>query len=174
MDNQELVRKWHAKYGVPESPTVVMPERERIALRRNLIAEEAREATDVLVAMTLDNVAGKTHAELISELAGELADILVVVYGTAIEFGFDMDDAFRQKMEIVNERMVWDDGEVHRRGDGKVMKNPNYVNPPIQVANASPTTARCECCGITIWAFELPICQTCESIGCGKGDERHA
>lgn len=63
-------------------PTI--PFAKDVGLRRNLIAEEAGE---------FDEAAEKGD---LAEIAKELADILVVVYGAAVTYGIDMEDVWRR------------------------------------------------------------------------------
>ena len=55
----------------------------------------------------------------------ELADILYVVYGYANAMGWDISEALWRVHENNLGRVVQDDGTIHRRDDGKIIKNPN-------------------------------------------------
>ncbi len=55
------------------------------------------------------------------QIASELADLMVVVYGTASVLGIELDDVFREIMRA-NMRKIGDDGRVRRREDGKILK----------------------------------------------------
>lgn len=55
----------------------------------------------------------------------ELADLVYVVYGYARAKGFDLDEAVYRVHENNMARMYQDDGTIHRREDGKIIKNPN-------------------------------------------------
>jgi len=56
----------------------------------------------------------------------ELADLIYVVYGYANIKGWDLDEAiYRVHVNNVG-RMFQPDGTIHRRKDGKVIKNKNY------------------------------------------------
>ena len=62
------------------------------------------------------------------ELADALGDILVVVIGTAIALGLDIEKIMRRIHES-NMSKLGPDGKPIYRKDGKVMKGPNY-HPP--------------------------------------------
>lgn len=56
----------------------------------------------------------------------ELADLVYVIYGYANAKGYDLDNAVR-RVHINNiGRMYQADGTIHRREDGKIIKNPDY------------------------------------------------
>lgn len=56
----------------------------------------------------------------------ELADLVYVIYGYANAKGYDLDNALR-RVHINNiGRMYQSDGTIHRREDGKIIKNPDY------------------------------------------------
>ena len=55
----------------------------------------------------------------------EMADLVYVVYGLAAARGWNMDEAVRRVHENNLGRVVQDDGAIKRRGDGKIIKNPN-------------------------------------------------
>jgi predicted HAD superfamily Cof-like phosphohydrolase len=56
----------------------------------------------------------------------ELADLVYVVYGYANAKGWDLDEAVRRVHENNLGRCIQPDGTVHRRADGKILKNPDY------------------------------------------------
>lgn len=117
MNAQDMVREFHTVFGAPnllgEPPRVVL---ERKDLRFDLITEEVDELYDAL--LMLDIV----------ETADALADIVYVAYGAALEFGIDL-DAVLEEVHRSNMLKTWDDGKVHYREDGKVLKPP-YWEPP--------------------------------------------
>ena len=55
----------------------------------------------------------------------ELADLVYVSFGYADALGWDLDEALRRVHKNNMERCVWPDGTVHKREDGKIMKNPD-------------------------------------------------
>ena len=55
----------------------------------------------------------------------ELADLVYVVYSYANALGYDLDEAIKRVHENNMARMRQDNGEILRRSDGKIIKNPN-------------------------------------------------
>jgi len=60
-----------------------------------------------------------------------LADLLYVIYGYAVTFGWDLDEAFRRVHES-NMSKLGDDGKPIKDNNGKVMKGPNYKRPNLK------------------------------------------
>lgn len=85
------------------------------ALRINLIAEEAVELFEAIASGDL------------ARIAQELADLIVVTYGTAATYGIDLDRALAEVMRANFSKFV--DGQAVRRSDGKVLKGPGYEPP---------------------------------------------
>lgn len=54
----------------------------------------------------------------------ELADLVFVIYGYALSRGWDLNEAFSRVYHNNLKRMVWDDGEIHRDDNGKILKSP--------------------------------------------------
>ncbi len=106
------VLEFHRKLGVPVGDRPGLPAPEVVALRRRLIAEELAE---------LDRAVA--DADLV-EVADALADLLYVVYGTAVSFGIDIRPIF----EEVHRSNVAKAGGA-KREDGKVLK-PDGWQPP--------------------------------------------
>jgi len=88
-------------------------------LRRHLIAEEFKELRDAM------------HQKNMIEVADAIADLLYVVYGTAVAFGINADAVFAE-VHRSNMSKAGEDGKAIRREDGKVMKGPNYSPPDIK------------------------------------------
>ncbi len=88
-------------------------------MRRSLISEEYWEYDRAVDKRDLVN------------LAQELADILYVVYGAALEYGIPLDEVF-DEIHRANMSKLDADGSVLRREDGKVLKGPNYKAPDIE------------------------------------------
>lgn len=99
-----------------------------LALRIKLIKEEVAEALHELEEGLLDQT---YHASLngrfgnLEALAKELADVLVVVYGTAEVLAIPLEDVFNEVMRS-NMSKLGEDGKPIYREDGKVLKGPNY------------------------------------------------
>lgn len=109
VDAQAMVEAFHRMFDivVHRVPTLV-DERTR-ALRARLIEEEFEE---LKAAMEKNDLAG---------IAKEMADLLYVVYGTAVSYGIEMDPVFR---EVHRSNMSKVGG--YKRDDGKWVKPASY------------------------------------------------
>jgi predicted HAD superfamily Cof-like phosphohydrolase len=111
---------FHAAFGVPIADGVSIPEKERVELRKKLIAEEVKETLDAIDA-----------GDLI-EIADGLADIIVVVIGTALEYGIPLaavwDEVHRSNMAKLDPET----GKPIHREDGKVLKPASWTPPDIK------------------------------------------
>jgi phosphoribosyl-ATP pyrophosphohydrolase len=86
---------------------------EGIQLRFRLIQEEFKE---LMESQDPDN------------MIKELSDLVYVILGTFVAFGWDFDEAFNRVHES-NMSKLGPDGKPFYREDGKVMKGPNYKPP---------------------------------------------
>ena len=118
---QSMVAEFHALHGQPigDSPRHIVNARRR-DLRMRLIYEEAREIQDAMENLRL------------GDIAKELADLVYVTVGTAVEMGIDLQHAVE---EVHRSNMTKTPGE--KRGDGKVVKGERY-RPPDLDAIARP------------------------------------
>lgn len=114
MDPQMMVEEFHRKFDIAVSDRPSLPEEATRHLRVRLIQEEFEELQHAMAAQDLPGV------------AKELADLLYVVYGTAVSYGVDMDPVFR---EVHRSNLSKVGG--HKRADGKWVKPPTYS--PAQV-----------------------------------------
>jgi len=85
-------------------------------LRVGLIDEEFKELKE---AMEKENMV---------KIADGLADLLYVLYGTAITYGLDMDPIFR---EVHRSNMSKGNPEVVRAPNGKILKGKNWSPPDL-------------------------------------------
>ena len=95
----------------------------RIGLRARLIEEECWELEDELTAFTYEPDSFSPE-----DCLKELADVLYVVYGTAVTFGWDLEEAFNRVHESNMTKIK--NGSIETRSDGKINKGPNY-RPPV-------------------------------------------
>lgn len=117
------VLEFHRHFGLPARSTPVdrLPQAE-VDLRRRLLTEEYRE---YLVAADAD--------DLVS-VADALADMVYVIYGTALHYGIDLDGVLAE-VHRSNMTKTGHDG-------GKATKGPGYQPPDIAaVLNTQRTTA---------------------------------
>jgi predicted HAD superfamily Cof-like phosphohydrolase len=84
-----------------------------IPLRKTLVREETKELIEAL------------DEGDVAHIAREMADVLYVVYGTAIVYGIDLDAAFEEVHRAAMDKME----AGLRREDGKIMKPPGFIPP---------------------------------------------
>lgn len=106
---QQMVAEFHQTFDIVQEPIPTIPDEATRELRVRLIQEEFDELQDAL--RERDTVA----------VAKELADLLYVVYGTAVSCGIDMEPVFR---EVHRSNMSKVGG--HKREDGKWVKPATY------------------------------------------------
>ena len=114
-DEQAMVEEFHKKFDilVHTSPTDASEDTKRLRIR--LIQEEFDELKE---SMAEGNLAA---------LAKEMADLLYVVYGTAVSYGIDMEPVFR---EVHRSNLSKVGG--YKREDGKWVKPPTYSPAKIE------------------------------------------
>ena len=108
-DEQQMVAEFHRTFDIARASVPTIPDETTRQLRVRLIQEEFDELKDAL--SQCDAVA----------VAKELADLLYVVYGTAVSCGIDMEPVFR---EVHRSNMSKVGG--HKRADGKWVKPASY------------------------------------------------
>lgn len=111
---QEALLNFHKLFELEWSDHPKEISETEAALRIHLMEEELRE---VITAMAFEDL---------SAVAKELADLLYVVYGTAVSYGLDMEPIFAE-VHRSNLTKMPKDGIILRREDGKVMKPDTYT-----------------------------------------------
>lgn len=118
MNFQEKVTEFHEAFGHGvssigkiDSREITKEEADTINLRRRLIVEEFQE---LMAAPYLD------------EVMKEAIDLMYVITGMFVEFGWDMEEAF-DRVHQSNMTKLGEDGRPQHREDGKIIKGPNYV-----------------------------------------------
>ena len=114
-DEQRMVTEFHRAFDVVIGLSPSLPDEATCALRVNLMQEEFDELREALAQRDIEAV------------AKELADLLYVVYGTAVSCGIDMASVFR---EVHRSNMSKVGG--HKRADGKWIKPPDYSPARLQ------------------------------------------
>ena len=120
----DFMRK--ASQATPEKP--MMPDFSVRALRFKLIHEELRELQEALALKATYTELGDVMLVTeegtpdITEAYDAVLDLLVVVLGTAVSMGLDVDPGFQAVHESNMSKFI--DG--HRREDGKWVKGPSY------------------------------------------------
>lgn len=112
----DLVAEFHRGAGAPVLPSPHAPSIDRRDLRAKLIQEECLE---VLQAMEEGDVA---------HVAKELADLVYVTYGAALEWGIDLDAVFG---EVHRSNMAKLGPRTRTREDGKIVKPEGWCPPDI-------------------------------------------
>lgn len=117
MDSEaaRMISEFHRHVGHPGEMNAIRLRN----LRAKLIQEEAAEAGDELRVVGLGTIS-------LPRLAKELADLLVVTYGTAEVYEIPLD----RVLVAVHESNMTKTAD-HMRDDGKVMKGPNYIPPDL-------------------------------------------
>ena len=124
-DPQAMVEEFHRKFDIAVSDRPSLPEDPTRQLRVRLIQEEFEELQEAMVAQDLPGI------------AKELADLLYVVYGTAVSYGLDMDPVFR---EVHRSNMSKVGG--YKRADGKWVKPPTYSPAQVEPLLAAQSSGR--------------------------------
>ena len=116
-DIERMVREFHEAFSIPirSTPAADIGESD---LRVRLLREEVDEYTEAVE--SLDVV----------EIADGLADIVYVVFGTALAHGIDLDSVL-EEVHRSNMSKLGEDGQPLFREDGKVIKGPQYFRPDI-------------------------------------------
>ncbi|HKO31031.1 MAG TPA: MazG nucleotide pyrophosphohydrolase domain-containing protein [Nitrospiraceae bacterium] len=115
-DEQAMVEAFHRTFDIVVNPVPTVADERTRALRVRLIQEEFDELKQAL------------ETEDLSSIAKEMADLLYVVYGTAVSYGIDMDPVFR---EVHRSNMSKLGG--HKREDGKWVKPATYSPARIEL-----------------------------------------
>lgn len=126
---QKMVREFHKEFDIHVAERPGVPDAKITALRERLIQEEFDELKEAM------------KAEHLPGIAKELADLLYVVYGTAVSYGIDMAPVFR---EVQRSNMSKVGG--YKRDDGKWIKPPTYsparLEPILERQRRRPSSSR--------------------------------
>lgn len=126
-DEQTMVQEFHRKFEIliRTAPTNLTDEIKQLRVR--LIQEEFDELKESMATGNLASV------------AKEMADLLYVVYGTAVSYGIDMKPVFQ---EVHRSNLSKVGG--YKRADGKWMKPPTYspakLEPILEAQREQPVT----------------------------------
>jgi predicted HAD superfamily Cof-like phosphohydrolase len=130
---QQAVADFHEAMDLAVATTPAVPDRSVSKLRRDLIAEEAKELDEEL--FWLDVVANPSY--YLPALAKEMADLIYVILGTAVSFGIDMGPVFEA---VHASNMAKAGGPV--RSDGKRLKPQGWQPPDIAKVLEAQVAAR--------------------------------
>ncbi len=112
-----MVLDWHERFGVHVRTTPGMVDPKTRDLRIALIKEELGELEE----------AGRLQD--MTMIADALADLLYVVYGTAVSYGIDIEPVFQ---EVHRSNMSKGDPEIVRASNGKILKSRNWTPPDLE------------------------------------------
>ena len=138
-DPEALVRRFHRLYGLPIRTDGPGLERESLHMRMSLIAEEFAELVGAVYGAGARARVEAAYARAVADDDGErdtaaaadaLADLVYVVYGMALETGIDL-AAVLAEVQRSNMSKLGADGRPVYRGDGKVLKGPDYFPPDV-------------------------------------------
>ena len=118
-EQHDSVKEFHETYGLSIQNSPSLPDENIRSLRRDLLEEEFNEYMD------------GEEANDIVEISDALADMIYIIYGTAISYGIPLDEIFKE-VHSSNMSKLGTDGKPIRRGDGKILKGPNYFEPKIE------------------------------------------
>ena len=107
--SQQMVLEFHQQFDIHVASVPTLPNEATECLRIRLIQEEFDELQEAL------------HQKELPSIAKELADLLYVVYGTAVSYGIDMEPIFH---EVQRSNMSKVGG--YKREDGKWVKPSTY------------------------------------------------
>ena len=119
MTNFLKVKQFMNVFGQEVKSKALIPNKNTVKLRLNLIKEELNE---------LEEAINKNN---IVEIADALTDILYVTYGAGHAFGINLDKCF-EEVQRSNMSKLNENGEPLYNTDGKVMKGPNYFKPNLK------------------------------------------
>ncbi len=108
-DEQSMVEEFHRKFDILVQAGPSLPPLSTKELRVRLIQEEFEELKEAL------------GQEDLTAIAKEMADLLYVVYGTAVSYGIDMQPVFQ---EVHRSNLSKVGG--YKRADGKWVKPSTY------------------------------------------------
>lgn len=118
----KAVELFHTSFGLGVSDTMKANlGRNKNLLRFNLMDEENKEYLEAA-----------ENSDMV-EVADALGDMLYILCGTILEHGmqFKIEEVF-EEIQRSNMSKLGADGKPIYRGDGKVLKGPNYFKPNIE------------------------------------------
>ena len=115
----EQAKEFRSKYNLNSSA-----DRQTRAVQHKLIVEEFKE---FLEAEGMLFMHGRNHQE---DCLKELADLVYVCYQYAENMNWFLDEALN-RVHLSNMSKLDEDGKPIYRGDGKVLKGPNYKPPDL-------------------------------------------
>ena len=120
VDYLGAVREFHRAFGIaaPNSAT-------------GIVADAVRKSREALMREELRELINAMSDEEVVAIADGLADLLYVVFGTAVAYGIPIDDVFAEVHES-NMTKLDEHGRPVVGKDGKRLKGPFYRPPDIE------------------------------------------
>ncbi len=115
----DMVKKFHEIYGCNINEIPKLPNKSERELRKKLLKEEYEEYLD-----------GEENNNIV-EISDALADMLYIIYGTAVSYGIPINKIFQEVHES-NLSKCDENGNPIIREDGKILKGKNYFTPKIE------------------------------------------
>lgn len=135
--NFEKVIEFHKAFNLTYNSTPTNQISRDVAhLRQTLIEEEKQELFFEMNELSKELSHEKVE-NIQKNIAKELADLLYVVYGTAVSYGINIDEIF-DAVHKSNMSKLGADGKPIYREDGKALKGPNYKKAEIDLKNLTP------------------------------------
>lgn len=119
------VKEFHRRFLADKMLPLALVEK-----RRKLITEEFYEVSEALEDLKKCFFYDNPPEKYLEHLAKELADLLIMVYGTADELDIPIEEVFA-KVHQSNMEKIWPDGQVHYNEYGKVIKPPTHSPPDL-------------------------------------------
>lgn len=119
-----LVSEFHDAFDLPNPGRPTRGDDALIRHRLALILEEYYEVREALLGLLQAKPGGDVGPAL-QMLLKALCDLAYTVEGAAVAFGLDFEGAFAE-VHRSNMSKLGEDGRPIKRGDGKVLKGPNY------------------------------------------------
>ena len=113
----EELKEFQLAFGQRVANKAELPDREERNLRIELLREEFDEY-----------LFGEAKHDIV-EIADALADMVYIIYGTAVSYGIPLDEVLKEVHSSNMKKLV--DGKVIRREDGKIMKPAGWSPPDI-------------------------------------------
>ena len=117
--NYNAVKEFHERFGAHIEKTPTLPDEATRKLRRDIIDEEHEEFKQA-----------EANDDIV-EIADALADLVYVIYGTAISYGIPLDQVITE-VHRSNMSKLDQNGEAIVSENGKVQKSDLYFPPNIK------------------------------------------
>jgi hypothetical protein len=130
MDMVVKVAEMHDLFGHPVDTRDIYGTAKEDLDFNELSVKLIREETKELLESLGDPESGSGEIHEKAAILKEMCDVLVVVIGRAVGWGWDLSTAFERVMESQKSKLGPDGRPVYRK-DGKFIKGPNYEAPDL-------------------------------------------